>query len=113
MRRGGITFPYNFTDNQSVLHALFGIRHCTVRADFQTICTRRNIMKVIKTLIVLAVAAGFSSVSFAAETTAPAAEVTKTVAAKPMVKKHHHKAKMVKNTAAKNKAVPAATPAAT
>ena len=72
-------------------------------------------MKLIKTLVVLAVAAGFASVSFAAETTAPAApaaEATKTVAAKPLVKKHHHKAKLVKKTAAKTETAPVATPAA-
>ena len=65
-------------------------------------------MKAIETLVVLAIAAGFASVSFA-ETTAvtPAAEPTKTVAAKPMVKKHHHKMiKKVSKTGTKTEATP-------
>jgi hypothetical protein len=77
---------------------------------------RRFKMQVSKILIALAVAAGFASASFAQTATpvAPAAPVAeaKTEAAKPMVKKHHAKAKKVQKSEANTEAAPVTAPTA-
>ena len=52
--------------------------------------------------------AGCASVSLAATASTPAAEPAKTVAAKPMVKKHLHKMKKVSKVGTKTPAAPAA-----